>query len=71
MGSNGRALNRFSDDVENCSLVLVHRLCHTLVLLALVIANEVSDVRRPWKPFIINPVVNNSLQVEVSQPFIH
>jgi hypothetical protein len=71
MGSNRRALNCFSDDLENCLLVVVHRLCHALVLLALVIPIEVLDVHRPWKPFIINPVVNNSWQVEVSQSFIH
>jgi hypothetical protein len=71
MGSNRRALNCFSDDLENCSLVVVHHLRHAVVLLALVIAIEVLDVRRPWKSFIIIPVVNNSRQVEVSQPFIH
>jgi hypothetical protein len=44
MGSNRRALNGFSDDLENYSLVVVHRLHHALVLLALLVTVEVPDM---------------------------
>jgi hypothetical protein len=65
-----RAFDSLRDCPENSLLIFIHCLSLAIILPTLIYTIELPDMCCPGEPFVINPAMNNTWQVEVSQGFV-